>query len=246
MSLGINPTGGEPAPPPVGAPDAPVLMNTVSDGNVSVVVTFTKPNDHGSPITGYTAWLRSDTNTIKQPLTTSPSGSNLQATVGPMLLGVDYNLTVYATNAKGDGAESLSTVVSAYDESLPRDFQLLLATPLKDGAAIKFQKPWSPDPSLSFDCWAESDGPDPDVFEDLVVTQVDANTMTSNVTGISSAEDWYIYVRASNKFGRGNWSNDLPVTPTALKGPLGGVVKNLVTETGTNIITETAAEIVTS
>jgi hypothetical protein len=82
---------------PMGVPGAPtdVMANADASG---ITVTWTAPDDGGSPITGYT-------------VTSSPAGltttvTTTTATFSDAIVGTDYTFTVVATNAVGDGPAS--------------------------------------------------------------------------------------------------------------------------------------------
>ena len=92
-----GPSGSLTAVTPASAPSAPVATS----GNRQASVTWTKPADNGSAITGYTVTSLPDSKTC----TTSDAGS-LTCDVTDLTNGTAYTFTVTATNAVGTSAAS--------------------------------------------------------------------------------------------------------------------------------------------
>ncbi|MDQ2831318.1 MAG: fibronectin type III domain-containing protein, partial [Chloroflexota bacterium] len=90
-------------------PDRPAIVSTVG-GDGSATVTFTPPvSDGGRPITRYTAIARPGAAVSGPGITASGTGSPL--TIGGLTNGTLYAISVYATNALGNGPEAVSYVV---------------------------------------------------------------------------------------------------------------------------------------
>ena len=90
-------------------PDRPAIVSTVG-GDSSATVTFTPPaSDGGRPITRYTAIARPGAASSGPSITASGTGSPL--TIGGLTNGTLYTISVYATNALGNGPESVASFV---------------------------------------------------------------------------------------------------------------------------------------
>ena len=82
---------------------------TVVAGNQSATVSWTAPNNGGSPITGYT--VTPYIGTIAQPsVSVSGSPASTSTTVGGLVNGTVYTFTVSARNAVGAGSASAQSV----------------------------------------------------------------------------------------------------------------------------------------
>jgi hypothetical protein len=87
------------------APAAPTAV-TASARNQAAVVSWTAPNDGGSPITGYKVTTFSGETELGS---TSVSGSSTSATVESLANGTSYTFKVTATNAIGTGPASAAS-----------------------------------------------------------------------------------------------------------------------------------------
>jgi phospholipase C len=92
----------------VGAPTAPKVVSAVpGPGNTSVTLQWTPPtNDNGSAITGYVVTTRYQ---FKPVSTRTFPASATTVTVTGLMTAKPYTFVVAATNARGTGAQSLST-----------------------------------------------------------------------------------------------------------------------------------------
>jgi hypothetical protein len=99
---------------PYRRPGAPLIQSatTTGVGQVSVAFTQSKPDhDLKNPITSYTVTARAGVN-----VTTGP-GISATGTRGPITLtgltdGINYTVTVYATNLAGNGPQSAAKVIA--------------------------------------------------------------------------------------------------------------------------------------
>jgi len=103
ISFRTSPAGGQPPPPPPPTvPGIPTLAVPVP-GDRSVTLTWTAPNNGGSPITRYHVSTDNGNSWMDVGLTTT-------FTVGNLINGVAYTFRVRAVNAIGAGAWSASRV----------------------------------------------------------------------------------------------------------------------------------------
>ncbi|HVX20618.1 MAG TPA: fibronectin type III domain-containing protein [Acidimicrobiales bacterium] len=96
------------------APDAPTGVTAIAPSSSSLVnqavVSWTAPDDHGSPITSYTV-VPTDQTTGTQTATVTVTGSATSATVGGLVGGDRYVFSVTAVNAVGTGPSATSNAV---------------------------------------------------------------------------------------------------------------------------------------
>jgi hypothetical protein len=86
---------------PAAVPDAPAVTAIGYDGRIDV--NWAEPNDNGSPITGYHVGV--------DPGGSSCSTADLACSFSGLTNGVTYTVTVYATNAKGNGVSATTTAM---------------------------------------------------------------------------------------------------------------------------------------
>jgi len=106
----LTSAGTEPAPV-LSAPDAPTGV-TATAAKRAAKVSWTAPDDGGSPITGYTVRAHTSSGAVAKTVTvTAPATS---VTVSGLKAGTAYSFTVAATNAIGTGSWSApsNTVVA--------------------------------------------------------------------------------------------------------------------------------------
>jgi titin len=101
-SAGQSLPSAEASAEPVGAPSAPAV--TVDPGIGSVKVSWQKPQDQGSPVTGYTLLWRDITTGVITPVTLG--AGSITHTVDGLNNGSSYEFAVEATNAVGTGPAS--------------------------------------------------------------------------------------------------------------------------------------------
>ena len=88
---------------PSSVPDAPTNVTAVA-GNAQATVSWIAPNNEGSSITGYTIYIYNITTSTAAG---SVSASSSPATINGFINGNQYDFTVSATNADGEGPQSL-------------------------------------------------------------------------------------------------------------------------------------------
>jgi streptogramin lyase len=99
---GTGPPSVKTAPIIVGAPQRVAKPTAVKVASGSLKVTFTAPNNNGSPITGYTATCASSNGGV----TKSKTGTATSLTVTGLTAGKSYVCAVSATNSRGTGPSS--------------------------------------------------------------------------------------------------------------------------------------------
>jgi hypothetical protein len=108
-------------------PDAPTGV-TASVGDGTATVSWTAPDDHGSPVTGYEvecqedggAWTSCATETGTPPATTT--------TVSGLTNGAGYRFRVVATSLLGDSLPSAAVPTSSDPQAVPRGTSTTTAT----------------------------------------------------------------------------------------------------------------------
>jgi LPXTG-motif cell wall-anchored protein len=94
---------------PVSAPGTPAGLTTKA-GDTSIELSFTAPDNGGSPITGYEYSI--DGGLTWQSLTTTTSGSGLTGTITGLTPGTEYPVTLRGVNAVGAGTALAVTHVT--------------------------------------------------------------------------------------------------------------------------------------
>ena len=97
-----------PPPPLPSVPDAPQLIG-VTAGNQAAAASWTVPNNGGSAITGYRLTA---TDPLNQVITVVLGPAARSGTVGPLVNGTIYTITVVATNANGNSVNSNSLLIT--------------------------------------------------------------------------------------------------------------------------------------
>jgi hypothetical protein len=187
---------------PAGPPFAPTGVTAVG-GESTAEVSWTAPNDNGSPITGYTVVVSPGGRRV--PV----SGAETSTTVGELQNGQTYSFTVVATNEVGDSEPSApsSSVTPAGPPSVPTNVSAVA----RDGAgAVR---------------WSPSDGNGASVTYVVTASPGGASrtTMASStvVDGLTNGVEYTFTVQASNSAGvaSGTSAPSNPVTPWASTPP---------------------------
>ncbi|HUA95815.1 MAG TPA: fibronectin type III domain-containing protein, partial [Acidimicrobiales bacterium] len=208
-SLPSLPSGGvTPASPPTTAP----TITKTSSGNASITVTWTpvsNSHDGGSPITGYAINAEIGT-TSKVKTTVGPTATN--ATVGTLINGTSYRVTVAAFNVAGTGPPATSgTLVPSTVPGVPTNVTGQAA----DGAA---QILWTA---------AAANGTKVTGYTVTSTTGhhscTKAGGLTCMVSGLTNGTSYSFRVTATNGRGTSTPSTAVTVTPTAVPGPPSGV-----------------------
>lgn len=96
---------------PNSVPDAPTGV-TASPSNSDALVSWTAPFSEGSPITSYTVYIYNATTSALVGSVTGISPTATSALITGLTNGVSYDFTVSATNADGEGPQSLPSSAS--------------------------------------------------------------------------------------------------------------------------------------
>ena len=142
-SAGTGPLSGLAGPvTPVSAPNAPtdvtavpVDVQTAGFDNGVVTVSWTAPNDNGSPITGYTVRYGAGVGNVWA----APRRRETTCDVTGLPVGVPLSFNVTATNASGDGPASAGVVATARTVSGAPVSPV--AIPGNQSAAVSWQVP---------------------------------------------------------------------------------------------------------
>jgi YVTN family beta-propeller protein len=188
------------------APD-PIFDAAISPGNTQATITFTPPNDNGSPITAYNVYDGAG-------LIGTGSGSPL--TVTGLTNGVTYTLSITAVNADG--------------ESLPVGGLKVTPSTPPDAPGAPFGQV-SGDGVIHLDCSSPLDNPDAPILYFTatsspggITAQSANNACFIDVAGLTPGQAYTFTVTATNAVGEGSPSaaSD-PVTAATLAGPPTGV-----------------------
>ncbi|MEI8082666.1 MAG: fibronectin type III domain-containing protein, partial [Actinomycetes bacterium] len=139
-------SGSSPPVIPVGPPAAPTDVETSPSDSQSVYVTFAAPASNGSPITGYTIFAKDLTdsgNWIEKASATTAVSTRVTG----LTEGHDYSFKVRATNAVGEGPDSIDTAAASTAtvpgqadpsaEAGDSSVRISLTPPAANGSAIR-------------------------------------------------------------------------------------------------------------
>ena len=221
------------ATPAVTVPDAP-FITTATGGYEQVTLSWTTPNDGGSPITGYAVYegTTAGGENYTTPATTTAVGTNT-ATITGLTDGTRYYFTVKAINAKGDSVPS-NEANATPAPTAPAAPTALTATPGNGQVVLNWTAPTytGGDPITGYDVYqgnrAGGEGRNP-------VATVGPNTTTATIASLTNGNTYYFVVEAVNLVGNSVPSNEANATPT---GPP-SAPRNLAAASGNTQITLT-------
>lgn len=213
---------------PASAPSAAVVPYTIpgppkitsaTAGNGQAQVYFTESRsdqNSGNPITSYTVIARAGAGVTSGPGIKSLPGATSPITVSGLTNGTPYTLTVYATNAAGNGPESAP--VTVFPATVPGAPTNVTATNATSAAAATGTV------NVSFTPPASDGGGGIQSY--TVVSSPGGITVTGSgspiqVTGLTIGTSYTFTVYATNSFGNGPASDPSnAVTPVSVPSPV--------------------------
>ncbi len=191
---------GNSAPSPASSPTVPnrvpdpPAQPTVVAGNGQITVTFTAPNDGGSPITGYTASCASANGGTTGGATND--GTTTSIAVSGLTNGKIYTCAVFASNDNGDSAFSPASV-SAVPTGTPNAAPRPSVQPGNARLTVTFTAPFNGGKAITGYA--------------VACTSTNGGTARTNsgtgspiiVTGLTNAKTYTCTVTASNANGAG-------------------------------------------
>lgn len=191
----------------VGVPARPNAP-TGTPGNAQVAVSWTAPDDGGSPIIGYT-------------VVASPGGSTCTWTTGPLTCtvssltnGSGYTFTVRATNAQGSGPVSEPSA-SVTPRTVPGAPLSPVATAGRGSVALRWSAPSSTGGAAitGYRVQRSTNG-----TTWTTVTNSAPLTRTFTVTGLTNGTRYQFRIAANNVAGSGANSTVVSATPRTVPG----------------------------
>lgn len=199
-----------------------ITSATAGDGMATVSFTASKSDlNSGNPITAYTVTVRRGVNVTSGPAVETVSGATSPINVTGLTNGQNYTVTVYATNAAGNGPESAPAVV--FPQSVPgapTSVTAVNATPVGATSGtvnLTFNAPADNGgrPVLSYTAVSSPGG--------ITVTAgavTGSSTGSIQVTGLTLGTTYTFTVYATNGAGNGPPSAPSnPVTPAGVGIP---------------------------
>ncbi|MDE0526078.1 MAG: fibronectin type III domain-containing protein, partial [Thaumarchaeota archaeon] len=213
-AAGTGPASGTESATPRGPPAAPAGL-TATPGDAQVVLSWTEPDDGGSPVTGYTVEQRSGS-AAWAPSAVSPV-TVTNATVTGLTNGQQYEFRVNATNAAGTGPAS--DAVPATPRTVPAAPAGLAASPGDAQVVLSWTEPddgGSPVTGYTVEQRSGSAAWAPSAVSPVTVTN-------ATVTGLTNGQQYEFRVNATNAAGTGPASDAVPATPRTVPAAPAGL-----------------------
>lgn len=193
-------------------PAAPTgLAATASDGTVGL--SWTAPSNGGSPITSYTVKWGTQAG---GPYTDTETVSGTQASIDGLTNGVTYHFVVSATNAEGEGPNSLEVSATPTRLSTVPGAPLDLSALAGDGQVSLAWQPPTDDGNETITGYTVKWGPTAGGPYPSTIPVTDTST---TVTGLTNGATYHFVVSATNANGEGADSSEVEATPQALESP---------------------------
>ncbi|MCL2143112.1 MAG: fibronectin type III domain-containing protein, partial [Methanomassiliicoccaceae archaeon] len=203
-------TSGTETATPMTVPAAPGSFAAAAD-NAQVVLTWTTPDDGGSPITGYKiSYGKSDEYFMDWKDIPGSGASTVTYTVTGLTNGIEYTFEVRAINGAGNGVTSgKQTATPKTVPSAPTG----LTVAFGDGEAVlSWTTPFNGgSPIIEYEISYGETGSY--VAEWHSIPGSDADTVTYTVTGLTNGTEYTFEVRAINAVGNGVTSGTQTATP---------------------------------
>jgi hypothetical protein len=206
---------------PIRIPGKPVITSATAGNGQATVAFIPAASDQskGNPITSYTVTVRSGVNVKSGPAVTTASGATSPITVTGLPNGTNYSVTVYASNAAGNGPESAPAVV--FPQTVPGAPGTVTATNATPVGATTG--------TVNLTVTAPADDGGQGVVNYTAVSSPGSITATAAadspdipVTGLTIGTDYTFTVYATNAVGNGpasDPSNDVTPTPVGMPSP---------------------------
>ncbi|NMO13307.1 hypothetical protein HPC49_15380 [Pyxidicoccus fallax] len=175
-------------------------------GNRQVSLTWSAPTDNGgSPVTGYVVSIHQGTTVVRTQSFTTTS-----ATVTGLTNGVNYDVTVAATNAAGTGWESLK--VAFIPRTVPGAPANVVASPGNGGVTLTWSEPADTGGSGigGYTVRVRQGG--------SVLSTQTTSAMNLWVSGLTNGTAYNFTVSAANSVGNGPESTAVIATPRTVPG----------------------------
>ena len=194
---------------PLGVPDAPGITDATG-GDGTITLSWSEPDDGGSPITGYRVQWKSSADTAYSDTDRQDEVDALQYTVSSLDNGFEYTVRVQAISATGDGPWSEESTIQ------------LIATPnaptgvgaTRGDATLEVS--WT---ALAADALRPVTGyvvrwkSGTQAYDSTREQSVGSGVLTSDITGLANGTEYTVQVHAVNERGESAGSTEVSATP---------------------------------
>ncbi len=194
----------------------------------SIVVTWTVPDNGGSPITGYSLQYGDPHPTNPQSLSLGSIGVAIDKnavthTITGLQNGKTYRVYMFAFNAIGNGTHTVAKDATPIGPpKAPTGLTLTMGTdaqlgvgwtaPTDDGGTDTGITKYELEYKLSSGNWDTS----ADVTRQTIASATPPVPTTATITGLTNGSAYHVRVRAVNSEGDGDWSTSAAATPVAI------------------------------
>ena len=191
-------------------PDPPTVTD-IEHGDRKLTVTWTKPDDDGSEITGYKIeWTVKDQNTWTSKSVDDPNA--LEGSTDQVLInGTEYTVQVKAVNSVGDSQPSNS--MDDTPSTIPLAPTIQSVTPGDKKLTVVWNKPANSGNQITNYILQWKDNAVAGWDSPLGTTPVGKDVFTETIGSLDNGTTYAIQVRAKNENGEGPWSVEDTGTP---------------------------------